>query len=450
MNALSIRAKIAVACAGLTAATVASFAVGTLVNIYEESIEAADMEIASEARHVAEIMSLDDFSRERIQNTGVEKIEPWIAFAVIETDGSIWRSNGNLPDEIVRALVTGERPITVRHGGKSWRVQHLPIKGRTVVVSFDLAEVHSIVLDQLVAYVLALPLTGVVAGFGGWWVAGRALRPVRELTRAAEGIHAENLSIRVPMPEKRGDLARLTNVLNAMLDRLERSFRQAERFAADASHELRTPLTIMRGELESVLQSEALSPRAERKLVSVQEETDRLERITTNLLLLARFDAGADGFGLRSIDLSSVVLEACDDISVITSNREIVLEHLVSPNVTVLGDEDLMRRMVLNLLDNAAKFNSSGGRVSCVLDTANGNARLSVGNTGPGIPEALRGRLFERFFRADQARQRAGNGLGLALSREIARFHGGDLDLSESGKEGWTEFIAWIPQLGPN
>ncbi len=439
------RTKMAVASGMLTAAGVVVFAVGTLINIYGEHIEAADMELASEARHVAQMMALDDFSRERIQDAQVVSVQPWVAFAVFEADGSVWRSSGNLPEEVARASVPGDRPVTVRQEQGSWRVRSFVVAGQTVVVSYDLVEVHDIVLELLMAYVLALPLVGLVAGVGGWWVAGRALQPVRALAAAANRIRAQNLADRVPVPIAQDDIANLAQVLNSMLARLEQSLRQSERFAADASHELRTPLTIMRGEIEALLRDERFSQDAERRLVSLQEETDRLERITSNLLLLARLDSCEMHAARDAVDLSDLVGDACDDIGAIASSREVTLQATVGSGIVVEGDEDLLRRLVLNLLDNATKFNVPGGCVQCSVDFDHQVACLRVANTGPGIAPDMRSRVFERFFRGDTARTRGGHGLGLALSREIARTHGGDLVLDDTAGAGWTRFVVHLP-----
>jgi len=443
---LPIRAKIAAACAALTAAVIAVFAAGTLVNIFHEQMEAADMELESEARHVAQMMATGEFSRERIQGVQVTTVEPWVAFAVFEADGSLWRSSGAIPEEVARAAVAGDKPVTVHHAKGSWRVRSFAFAGETIVVSCDLAEVHEILFDLLLAYLLALPLAGLVAGVGGWWVATWALQPVRVLTKAAEEIRAENLASRVPTPKGRDEIARLAQVLNAMLARLEGSLRQAERFAANASHELRTPLTIMRGEIEALLRDEPLSPESERRLVSLQEETDRLDRISGNLLLLARLDAGEAPVEPQVLDMSALVAEACEDIDALAASRDVTLETAIEPGVRIRGNGDLLRRLTLNLLDNATKFNLAEGKVRCTISAHPREVRLSVGNTGPGIPAALRPRVFQRFFRADSARERAGHGLGLALSREIARAHGGELRLSDASSNGWTEFIATFPR----
>lgn len=445
LDRLPIRAKIAAACAMLSAATVLVFAVGTLVNVYHEQIEAADLELAEEAWHIENIVVSDESARTRIRAARVDYVEPWVAFAVIAHDGSVWRSSDSLPEEVVRSTYPAGKPQTIRLRSGSWRAKSFAVGEENVVVTVNLEEVHDIVADLILAYVLALPFVGLVAGFGGWWVAGWALHPVRQVTHTAAEIRAENLSARVPVPPSHDEIAHLAQVLNAMLSRLERSFEQAERFAADASHELRTPLTILRGEIEALLRDEVIPERAEQRLVSLQEEVDRLERITGNLLLLARLDAGAGLTETRPVDFSAIVAEACEDLEPLMASRDVRLETDLAPGATMSGDDALLRRIVFNLLENAAKFNTAGGLVRIGLGVARQSIHLTVENTGPGIPRALRARVFDRFFRVNAARVRAGHGLGLGLAREIARAHGGDVVLDESAPEGWTRFVARLP-----
>ena len=440
-----VRTKIAAACAALTAIGIVAFATGTLINIYSEQIEAADLELASEARHIAEMMATGEFSRERLQSTQVNPVEPWVAFALVEANGTLWRSKSALPEEVARAAMPNDEPTTVHHAGGNWRVRSISSGSDSVVIGYDLAEAHETVVDLLFAYLVSLPLAGLVAGLGGWWVAGWALRPVRALAQAADAIRAENLFARLPCPKARDEFAHLAGVFNAMLARLEHSFQQAERFAADASHELRTPLTVMRGEIEAMLREERFSARAEQRLVSLQEETDRLDRISDNLLLLARLDAGDAQVERSSVDLRALVTESCEEFEALAAAREVTLETAIEAGACVYGDTDLLRRLTLNLLDNATKFNVPGGRVQCAVKIHGNEVRFSVGNSGAGIPAVLRPRVFERFFRADPARTAKGHGLGLALAREIARAHGGDLSLAKATCDGWTEFVVSIP-----
>jgi two-component system heavy metal sensor histidine kinase CusS len=318
-----------------------------------------------------------------------------------------------------------------------------------VLLAFQLDEVIEVVSHLLLAYAISLPFVLALAGLGGWWVAGRALVPLRGLTVAAETIGVDALDHRVPVPPSGDELARLATVLNAMLTRLEHGLRQAQRFAADASHELRTPLTVMHGEIERLLHAPRLDPALEPKLLSLQEEIARLNRITQQLLLLARFDSGAFPLARERTDFSELVTAACEDAELLAAERRLTIHPQIVSGLEVHGDPAHLRRAVLTLLDNATRYNHDGGRVECRLLATDTGVEWRVGNTGPGIPADAVPQLFQRFFRADPARQRGGHGLGLSLAREIARAHHGDLALAPRTAPGWTEFVLTIPYRPP-
>ncbi len=444
---LHIRGRIALWCGLLTGTTIVVFATGTLINIYQEQLEAADIELAVEQRHVLALFSTGLTAFESIDRSWTaDSGEPWVSFAVFEGKGYLHRATASLPEPVARGALPPGPPRTVRHNGGAWRVQAFPLGEATGVVTFDLQEVHEIVLDLLTAYLLALPLAALVAGWGGWWLAGRALAPVRSLTSEAAAIGPENLDRRVPASPDRDEIGGLASVLNEMLERLERSFRQAERFAGDASHELRTPLTIIGAEVETLLRRQDLSAEAESRLISVQEEIARLARIVDNLLLIARFDAGRVVDPRETpIDFSALLAGLCEDAQILATTRQVSFESRIPPGLAVPGDTDLLHRLVFNLLDNASKHNSPEGKVHCELRSRGDTVELAVENTGPGIPAGFQERLFERFSRADPARSSGGQGLGLALCREIARAHGGDVSFDKTAPAGWTRFVVMLP-----
>jgi two-component system, OmpR family, heavy metal sensor histidine kinase CusS len=232
----------------------------------------------------------------------------------------------------------------------------------------------------LLAFGFSLPLVLFVAALGGWWVAGRALQPLHEFTEAAERIGAEHLNRRVEVPATDDEIRRMATVLNAMLGRLEKSFRQAQRFAADASHELRTPLTIMDGEVERLLREPALPAETERRLLSLQEEIARLQRITEQMLLLARFDAGGTGALHAPVDFSTAVRVACDDAELLATANGLTIQAEVAPNVTVRGNDGHLRQLLLNLL--YAQF-ARGPRAAR-------GGKLRTGHSGGGAAAIIR------------------------------------------------------------
>lgn len=437
---------------GLWAAAVAGcvlvvFGVVTFLHLREEEREEVDLELMAETRRVA---SLDEPAVRDREIDELVRFQSWISVVVFDLDGRLRRQAGKLSETVARSAL-GEAGIVSRNdsAGLSWRVRAMRRDDVMLVVGHSTEEMDEVIADLFVGYGVSLPVVLVVAAVGGWWVSRRALSPLRSLTQAAENVEADHLDRRVPVPGADDEIRRLAEVLNAMLGRLQGSFQQAQRFAADASHELRTPLTIMQGEVEQLLRTAPLERSQEEKLLSLQEEISRLDRITEQLLLLARFDSGYATAGRARVDLTGVVRAACEDAELLADARGTKLAPVIAPAVIVSGDDAHLRRLVLSLLDNATRYNHPGGQVECRLETRGNQAVLRVRNTGPGIPAEARARLFQRFFRADPARTRGGHGLGLSLSREIARAHGGRIELAADAAPGWTEFVVTLPRAEP-
>ncbi|MEO5960819.1 MAG: ATP-binding protein [Opitutaceae bacterium] len=444
MKPLPIRWKFALWTAGLVGVVVVVFAAATFLNVYQEQIEAVDLELAAEGRHLAARGAPDLLDKSLDE---LVRFQPWLAVALFDATGHLARRTEKLSESVARAALTQDAIHTARDAqGGAWRLETLHENGTTIVVAYSLEEVQEIVDHLLIAYGLSLPVVLLIAAFGGWWVSGRALAPLRTFTAAAESIGAAQLDRRVPVPAAEDEIRRLAQVLNAMLGRLGQSFEQARRFAADASHELRTPLTIMSGEIERLLRTPGLNSGHEQKLLSLQEEIGRLDRITDHLLLLARFDAGSVAVRRERIDFTALVREVCEDAELLADARGIELHYAAEPGLAVVGDDAHLRRAMLSLLDNATRYNEPGGQVRLTLQKCGDTVELRVRNTGPGIPAGKRAQLFQRFFRVDAARSRGGHGLGLSLSREIARAHGGELALDVNAGSGWTEFVLTLAE----
>jgi signal transduction histidine kinase len=313
-----------------------------------------------------------------------------------------------------------------------------------VMAGYDVSETEAAFRNRL-GFLYLAPIFGLLGGLGGWILAGRALRPVSRLAEAAARISAGNLAER--LPDAGGDeLARLASVLNRMLDRLESAFSQSSRFSADASHELRTPLCVMRATIEEELRCGTWNEKQERTLLDLLEEIVALTGISDNLLMLARFDAGAQTFKAESVDLSVLVDGIAEDAALLAESRDITITPSIEENVRVAGDRALLRRLFMNLADNAVRHNRDGGRVDITLQKSGDAVLLLFRNTGPGIPPEDAARLFTRFFRAtdDRARESGGSGLGLSLCHEIVRAHGGTIRLAGSDAEA-TTFVVEFP-----
>jgi signal transduction histidine kinase len=307
-------------------------------------------------------------------------------------------------------------------------------------------EATELIFDLAVAYLTALPAAALTAAFGVWWITRKSLKPLQDVADAAEKIHAKALSQRLPQPTAQDEIGRLVLVLNDTFDRLERSFAQATRFSSDASHELKTPLTIMRGEIESALRTGSYDPETQNLLDSLLGQSQRLSSITEKLLLLSRADARALTLEKAAVDFTAMCHDLVEDSEVLGMQRNISTKAELSPAVFVWADKSYVRQVLLNLLENAVKYNLESGIISVSLTSSGSLATFRIANTGQEIPQHRESRIFERFYRAEASRAGdvVGSGLGLSICREIALAHGGHIWL-ERPQSGWTAFVFTLP-----
>ena len=298
----------------------------------------------------------------------------------------------------------------------------------------------------LIIITIAYPLTLVVASAGGVFLAGRALKPIGDLTSVARQITAEDLSKRLDMKLPDDEVGRLAQTFNDMIARLDEAFRRQRQFTADASHELRTPLTAIKGQTEVALQRDRDPQDYREVLGAVNNEVDRMIRLVGSLLTLARADSGQVPIARERIDLAELVNDAAEQMRSSATAKNIALDVQAGPPIPFLGDEDLLLQLLLNLLDNAVKYTPAGGSITAAWAVEGGAAIIRVTDTGPGISAENLPRIFDRFYRVDQSRNQAsgGSGLGLSISRWIAEAHGGTLTVESAPGRGST-FTARVP-----
>ena len=340
---------------------------------------------------------------------------------------------------------------TIKYKDKTWRVMCRTFDGYRVRMAIDLKEIRDELSKLMRRYFEALPLALIIIGFGAWWIAGRAVRPVQKIIATAENITAQGLEARVLGVSSKDELGRLAGVLNQMMDRLETSFKQMKRFSADASHELKTPLAVMQGKIEAALQDHEKGTEHDMVLVDILERVGQLRSIIDSLLMLSRSDAGGLIIEKQKLDLCHLMSEIVEDAEVIAAEEGISFQsENGSPGSVVNGDERLLRLAISNLLTNATKYNlSEGGKIASELRSGDGVYQISISNTGPMIPSEIKEKIFERFYRVDSARGpgKSGFGLGLSLARVIALAHGGQLNLSSS-EGGINCFVMTLPKEG--
>ena len=262
---------------------------------------------------------------------------------------------------------------------------------------------------------------------GGWWLMNTALAPVATLTQAAERLNERNLGERLTGTGNGDEFDRLTEVFNSMSGRLQHSFSRIREFTLHASHELKTPLAVLRGQLETALRDEPLSPAGRELYAGQLEELRRLTRIVDSLSLLAKADAGLVPLSFAPVRFDELVREIFADAEILAEPSRIRVNLDAGEPATLSGDAHRLRQLLLNLADNAVKYSEPGGSVTMALRTEEGTAEFSIANTGPGIPAAVLPRVFDRFYRGDAAHSSAveGCGLGLSIVQWIVAAHSG-------------------------
>lgn len=290
-------------------------------------------------------------------------------------------------------------------------------------------------------------LLGIV---GGGVMMRRALRPIEELTEALENTDVSNLSDPVPRSGNGDELDRMTAVFNRMKERLGRSFTQAREFTLNASHELKTPLTIMHGTLEQAIVREDATACERENAAILLEEVQRLSSIVGQLSFLARADAGLMPLTCEAVALHDLAADLAEETTLLAAGTGISVKLSDNAPVHVSADRMRLRQVLLNLADNAVKYNVRDGSIEMSLQRRGDEAVFAIRNTGSALPPELRGRVFERFFRGDPAHNSAieGSGLGLSIAKSIVEAHGGRIGFAVL-PDGRTEVSFSIPSVPP-
>jgi two-component system, OmpR family, sensor kinase len=395
---------------------------------------------------------------------------------LLAPDGHVLQRLGNLTPGSVNAIVSMTLKAATDTTRGTLALSRLPDETLTVTTSgkpndYGLVGMSIVQQQRVVAYLAfgmptndaqrlsSLAMTLLIAGLlvlllaalGGFWLAGRAMRPVQAITATAQRIEASDLSRRLAL-KRRDELGELADTFDHMLDRLESAFTRQRQFTADASHELRTPLTIIELKASRLLDQDNLTDRQRADLTVIQQERQHMTHLVDDLLFLARADAGHAQARHEIVHLDELILEVVERFAPLAQERHLRVEVGDLPDLTVFGDRLYLLRMLGNLVENALKYSGPDG--TCVrldltpCERASAQwARLTVSDDGPGIPTSHLPHIFERFYRADTSRthtdtasaatgERAGSGLGLAIARWIAQAHNGDITIDSDGDNG--------------
>jgi two-component system OmpR family sensor kinase len=443
---LRIRARLTLASAGIVAAILVAAGVFVYVSLEGDLRAAVDAGLRSRADTL-----LSSSDGPTLPTAGL--IETDEAFAqILSSDGAVLESTPGLVGAVIRPGNNGRAAFadtdvrTVEEVIPA-RVLLVPLDdGRVLVVGASLED-----QEEALARLAALLLIGGPAALAlvvavVWVIVGAALRPVEAMRSEAAAISASEPGRRLPVRETDDELARLGRTLNEMLERLESALERERRFVDDASHELRTPLANLKAELDLALRRSRTADELEAALRSAADETDRLVRLAEDLLVLARAKGGKLPVRKEELDVAALVRDIVGTFAGRASERGISLEHQADDGVRASLDALRIRQAVGNLLDNALRHTSSGGRVNVGLYRLDSEVAISVADNGPGFSNEFLDTAFEAFSRDDPARTRTdgGTGLGLAIVRAIALAHGGSAEArnTEHGAEVVLRFPA--------
>jgi len=450
---VGIRTRLAVSYGVVMVAvlTVLAFAVGT---VHERlGLARLDTDLTYAMRSAAGVVNSEITERRSLAAGALEamiELElPGVGVSVLDEKGRLLATrHDGAPDlrlDRQQQVVAADAPRTleperVRVAASRWRSSS---DSYTVVVWTTLSPLdrdHATVMNTVR---IAIPIAALAALAGGWLIVWRALRPLSQTAMYADAIDTRHPHARLPVPGPHDELRRLTVAFNGVLDRLSASVGVQRRFMTDASHELRTPVTVARTAAEVTLAAPARTDAEYREaLAIVVSQTERLTRIVDDMFVLALADVDRRPLVRRYLYFDEVVAECVRAVTVLATERGITIAIEAPQGAQMRGDDELLRRMVMNLLDNAVRYSPDGSAVAVSVAVMPGWITLTVDDSGPGIPEASRDRVFERFVRLETARPTAGGGLGLAIARWIAEQHGGSLRLESRGRG--SRFVAML------
>jgi heavy metal sensor kinase len=320
------------------------------------------------------------------------------------------------------------------------------LQGRTILIRVGYGQdlIWGELKETMLVLLLASPFVLAGTVYAGYKIVGRTLDPVTKMAQRAEQIDSERLNERLPVENPGDELGHLARIFNAMLSRIEQSFEQLQRFTADASHELRTPLAALRSIGEVRLQKNATAEEYRDTIGSMLEEVNRLSSIVESLLTLSRADAGQIRMQVSVFPMMALVREAASLLEVLIDDKRLKFTLVGDESLGAEADRLYVRLAVVNILHNAVKFTPAGGSISAQVESSEHSAvKLSITDSGPGIPVEHASKVFERFYRMDESRsgEGMGAGLGLSIAKWAIEANGGEIGIANPSGTGSTFWI---------
>jgi two-component system OmpR family sensor kinase len=367
-------------------------------------------------------------------------------FAVWNGQGTLMKQSSNAPSTLARPVkLEREMSARVETRDRVREAYQFGMLGDCILVGRPVAEVAQ-ASRRFALWLLAAGAGVLALGLGGGWVlTTRALKPVTDISLAAERISGGNLAERISVAETDSELGQLANLLNSTFSKLEAAFAQQKQFTADAAHELRTPLAVLISETQTTLARPRSAEEYRETVEACLETAQRMRALTHSLLQLARFDAGQEPIEKSRVDLAQIADEKVEALSALAQEKCVQIKTEFS-EAPFLGDAERIGQVITNLVSNAIYYNKSDGEVRVSSRVENGLALFIVADSGQGIALEHLPRIFERFYRADESRSGANgrSGLGLAISKAIVEAHGGSIEVKSVFGEG-SEFVVRLP-----
>lgn len=405
---------------------------------WEEAIEKAEERYASYEPFI-QVVEISEGEDKKVENVIRSKRIPEGAF-MLETRTYIRADRTDIDSYIFRTVEED------RLSSYPLRIFLFPLRGPLILQVGVSLEATAAQLNRLFFIMI---LTGsiimLLASVGGSFIINRALHPVKSVVKTAEGITAEDLSLRIDLKNRKDEIGALVETFNSMIARLEKSINKIRQFSGDVSHELRTPLTIIRGEIEVLLRKDRPKKEYVTTLNSVLEESHRMEELIDGLLFLSRVEAMDRSKGREIVDLDEVLNAVIKFRSPTASNKNISIDAKIKP-VQLKGNRELLERMTANILDNAIRYSNSGDHIEIELEKDKNTTKLQIRDTGIGIPEKSLPLIFDRFYVVDPSRSKetGGAGLGLSIVKWIAEYHNAEITVDSKVNRG-TNFIVTFP-----
>lgn len=453
---LSIRTRLTIWYAGLVSVILAVLGLGVFLGASWGIRKAADQELTSGIGGVATFLNrkysqrmMDNLTEELREHSSL--LPRGKMFRVTDLEGAIvYQPDAMTVVPPVVPEMSGLRKQNVAVGGRAFRTisQFAAVGPYTylIQVAVDQTEYQELMKGLGWLLILSIPIAALLAAGAGYWMSGRALSPIHRITEMAASIDGQSLSRRLTLRGSGDELDRLSSTINRMLDRIAASYDRIAQFTADASHELRTPVALIRSNAELLLMGPSEWPRIEQGLTDILHESDYMSRLIADLLILARSGVEDASVRMEIFDLDEPVTAILPRARSQATTREIAVELIPSgPVVALRGNQKIVERILMILIDNAIRYSSRGGKIWISTWTSNNFCGFIVRDNGIGIAPADQERIFDRFFRVDAARtpRDGGSGLGLSIVKSLVDLHGGSIHVESAIGSGTTFKVAF-------